>query len=60
MIRMIFSIIAIAINILVFMVLLAFLIETANKNRTQVLSTLFFIIMEIGIALNTVLICTAR
>lgn len=60
MIRMIFSLIAIAINILVFTTLFAFLIGQIRENKIQVISTVFFTIMEMGIVLNTVLICTAR
>lgn len=60
MIRMIFSLIAIAINILVFTTLFAFMMEQANEGKAHTISTLFFTIMEMGIALNTVLICTAR
>lgn len=60
MIRMIFSLIAIAINILVFATLFAFLLGQTRENKIQIVSTVFFIIMEMGIVLNTVLICTAR
>ena len=56
--RLPLTIIAIAINIMVFTTLVAFLMSRNYKSSP--LSTAFFLMMETGIALNTVLICTAR
>lgn len=56
--RLPLTIIAVAINIIVFITLAAFLMSRNYKH--SVLSTAFFLTMEAGIALNTVLICTAR
>ena len=56
--RLLLTIIAVAINIIVFVTLAAFLISPNYKHST--LSTAFFLMMEAGIALNTILICTAR
>lgn len=56
--RLTFTIIAVAINFLVFITILATLLD---KNRkSNVISTLFFVLMEAGLTLNTLLICTAR
>lgn len=56
--RLPLTIIAVAINIIVFVTLAAFLMSRNYKH--SVLSTAFFLTMEAGIALNTVLICTVR
>lgn len=56
--RLPLTIIAVAINIIVFVVLAAFLLSRNYKSNP--LSTAFFLLMEAGVVLNTVLICTAR
>ena len=56
--RLPLTIIAVAINIIIFVTLAAFLISPNYKHSA--LSTAFFLMMEAGIALNTILICTAR
>ena len=56
--RLPLTIIAVAINILIFTTLAAFLMSR-NYKRNQ-FSTAFFLLMEAGMILNTVLICTAR
>lgn len=56
--RLPLTIIAVAINILIFTTLAAFLMSRAYKGNQ--FSTAFFLLMEAGMILNTVLICTAR
>lgn len=56
--RLPLTIIAVAINILVFVTLAAFLMSRNYKDN--MFSTAFFLLMEAGMILNTVLICTAR
>ena len=56
--RLLLTIIAVAINIIVFVTLAAFL--TSRNYKSSPLSTVFFLLMEAGMVLNTVLICTAR
>nr|DAG48883.1 MAG TPA: hypothetical protein [Caudoviricetes sp.] len=56
--RLPLTIIAISINILVFTTLFAFLMSRNYKGNQ--FSTAFFLLMEAGMILNTVLICTAR
>lgn len=53
-----FTIIAVAINFLVFITILATLLD--ENHKSNVISTLFFALMEAGLILNTLLICTAR
>nr|DAV56866.1 MAG TPA: hypothetical protein [Caudoviricetes sp.] len=56
--RLPLTIIAAAINILIFTTLAAFLMSRNYKSNQ--FSTAFFLLMEAGMILNTVLICTAR
>lgn len=56
--RLPLTIIAVAINILVFTTLFAFLMSRNYKGNQ--FPTAFFLLMEAGMILNTVLICTAR
>lgn len=56
--RLPLTIIAVAINILIFTTLAAFLMSQNYKGNQ--FSTAFFLLMEAGMILNTVLICTAR
>lgn len=56
--RLPLTIIAVAINILVFTTLFAFLMS--RNYKCNQFSTAFFLLMEAGMVLNTVLICTAR
>lgn len=58
--RLPLTIIAVAINIIVFMPLTAFLMTQINEQKIPTLSTFFFAVMELGLILNTILICTAR
>ena len=58
--RLPLTIIAVAINIIVFTTLTAFLMTQISEQKIPMLSTFFFTLMDIGLALNTVLICTAR
>lgn len=58
--RLPLTIIAVAINIIVFMPLTAFLMTQINEQKIPMLSTFFFALMELGLILNTILICTAR
>lgn len=58
--RLPLTIIAVALNIMVFTMVTAFLMGQINQRKIPMLSTCFFTLMDIGIALNTVLICTAR
>lgn len=58
--RLPLTIIAVAINIMVFTMVTAFLMDQINQRKIPMLSTFFFTLMDIGLALNTVLICTAR
>ncbi|WP_347036765.1 hypothetical protein [Blautia obeum] len=56
--RLPLTIIVVAINILIFTTLAAFLMSRNYKGNQ--FSTAFFLLMEAGMILNTVLICTAR
>lgn len=58
--RLPLTIIAVAINIIVFTTLTAFLMTQISKQKIPMLSTFFFAVMELGLILNTILICTAR
>lgn len=58
--RLPLTIIAVAINIIVFTTLTAFLMTQISERKTPTLSTFFFALMELGLILNTILICTAR
>lgn len=58
--RLPLTIIAVAINIIVFITLAAFLMTQINEQKMPMLSTFFFAMMELGLILNTILICTAR
>lgn len=58
--RLPLTIIAVAINIIVFMPLTEFLMTQINEQKIPILSTFFFAMMELGLILNTILICTAR
>ena len=58
--RLPLTIIAVALNIMVFTMVTAFLMGQINQRKIPMLSACFFTLMDIGIALNTVLICTAR
>lgn len=58
--RLLLTIIAVAINIIVFTMLTAFLITQISEQKIPMLSTFFFALMELGLVLNTILICTAR
>ena len=58
--RLPLTIIAVAINIIVFTTLTAFLVTQISEQKTPMLSTFFFALMELGLILNTILICTAR
>lgn len=58
--RLPLTIIALAINTIVLATLTAFLMTQIGENKTPMLSTFFFALMELGLILNTILICTAR
>lgn len=58
--RLPLTIIAVAINILVFTMWTAFLMTQISEEKMPMLSTFFFALMELGLILNTILICTAR
>lgn len=58
--RLPLTIIAVAINILVFTMWAAFLMAQISEEKMPMLSTFFFTLMELGLILNTILICTAR
>lgn len=58
--RLPLTIIAVAINIIVFITLAAFIMTQINEQKMPMLSTFFFAMMELGLILNTILICTAR
>lgn len=58
--RLPLTIIAVAINILVFTMWTAFLMTQISEEKKPMLSTFFFALMELGLILNTILICTAR
>lgn len=58
--RLPLTIIAVAINIIVFTTLAAFLMTQINEKKIPMFSIFFFTVMELGIILNTILICTAR
>lgn len=55
------TLVAIAINIVAFVSILACMIDQIEKEKKiPAISTLFFMTVEIGLAIDTVLICTAR
>ncbi len=58
--RLPLTIIAVAINIIVFTTLTAFLMTQISEQKIPMLSTFFFAVMELALILNTILICTAR
>lgn len=58
--RLPLTIIAVAINIIVFTMWAAFLMTQISEEKMPMLSTFFFALMELGLILNTILICTAR
>lgn len=58
--RLPLTIIAVAINIIVFTMWAAFLMRQISEEKMPMLSTFFFALMELGLILNTILICTAR
>ena len=58
--RLPLTIIAVAINIIVFTTLATFLMTQISEQKIPMLSTFFFALMELGLILNTILICTAR
>lgn len=58
--RLPLTISAVAINILVFIMLTAFLMTQISEMKIPMLSTFFFALVELGLILNTILICTAR
>nr|DAF03972.1 MAG TPA: hypothetical protein [Caudoviricetes sp.] len=58
--RLPLTIIAVAINIIVFTMLTAFLMTQISEQKMPTLSSFFFALMELGLILNTILICTAR
>nr|DAP12148.1 MAG TPA: hypothetical protein [Caudoviricetes sp.] len=58
--RLPLTIIAVAINILVFTMWAAFLMTQISEQKMPMLSTFFVALVELGLILNTILICTAR
>ena len=58
--RLPLTIIAVAINILVFTMWAAFLMTQISEKKMPMLSTFFVALVELGLILNTILICTAR
>lgn len=58
--RLPLTIIAVAINILVFTMWAAFLMTQISEQKMPMLSTFFVTLVELGLILNTILICTAR
>lgn len=58
--RLSLTIIAVEINILVFITVTAFLMTQISEEKMPMRSTFFFALMELGLILNTILICTAR
>lgn len=58
--RLPLTIIAVAINILVFTMWAAFLVTQISEQKMPMLSTFFVALVELGLILNTILICTAR
>jgi uncharacterized membrane protein YhaH (DUF805 family) len=58
--RLPLTIIAVAINIIVFTMVTAFLMTQISEQKMPMLPTFFFALMELGLILNTILICTAR
>ena len=54
------TIIAVAINILVFTMWAAFLMTQISEEKTTMFSTFVVALVELGLILNTILICTAR
>ena len=58
--RLPLTIIAVAINIIVFTTLATFLMTQISEQKIPMLSTFFFALMELGLILNTILICAAR
>lgn len=58
--RLPLTIIAVAINILVFTMWAAFLMTQISEEKTTMFSTFVVALVELGLILNTILICTAR
>lgn len=58
--RLPLTIIAVAINILVFTMWAAFLMTQISEQKMPMLSTFFVALVELGLILNTILICTVR
>lgn len=58
--RLPLTIIAVAINIIVFITLATFLMTQISEQKIPMLSTFFFALMGLGLILNTILICAAR
>lgn len=58
--RLPLTIIAVAINILVFTMWAAFLMTQNSEEKTTMFSTFVVALVELGLILNTILICTAR
>lgn len=58
--RLPLTITAVAFNLIVFITLTAFLMAQIGEQKMPMLSTFFFALMELGLILNTILICTAR
>lgn len=58
--RLPLTIIAVAINILVFTMWAAFLMTQVSEEKTTMFSTFVVALVELGLILNTILICTAR
>ena len=58
--RLPLTIIAVSFNLIVFITLTAFLMTQISEKKIPMLSTFFFAVMELGLILNTILICTAR
>lgn len=58
--RLPLTIIAVAINISVFTMWAAFLMTQISEEKTTMFSTFVVALVELGLILNTILICTAR
>ncbi len=58
--RLPLTIIAVAINILVFTMWAAFLMTQISEEKITMFSTFVVALVELGLILNTILICTAR
>lgn len=58
--RLPLTIIAVAINILIFTMWAAFLMTQISEEKTTMFSTFVVALVELGLILNTILICTAR